>query len=197
MNKPLQTNLEPLMSAAMKIFVRYGYGATTVDLIAKETGISQEELCRHFYDKDALFKALIDRVTIHRTPLLSSLESLDKQPRLALRRMAARMLAKMDDKEYLSILRIVIGESERFPHLANLYMNTIIASSNSYLSKFFASHPELKIKDPEATARIFIGALVAFDISQGVLFGNLSNPIENERLINSLVDMVLANADVK
>lgn len=195
MNNPSKANLEPLLSAALKVFVRHGYRNTTIELITQETTIAEREICRHFSNKEELFMALIDRVTRHRTPIISSLESLDKQPRVGLPRMAARMLAKMNDKEYLAIIRIIIGESGSSPELAEFYMTTIIDHSNQYLSDYFASHPELKIKDPEATARIFLGALIAFDISQGVLYGDRTSHIEHDRIINTLVDLVLAHAD--
>lgn len=64
--------------------------------------------------------------------------------------------------EYLALFRLIITESERFPELAKLYTQTVIQRGRKLLSQYFASHPELGITDPEATAQIFFGSLVSY-----------------------------------
>lgn len=52
--------LEALLFAAVKMFARDGYEATTIASIAAEAGVTVASLYRRFADKSALFRALVD-----------------------------------------------------------------------------------------------------------------------------------------
>lgn len=52
--------LESLLFAAVKLFARDGYEATTTAAIAAEAGVTVGSLYRRFADKSALFRALVD-----------------------------------------------------------------------------------------------------------------------------------------
>jgi TetR/AcrR family transcriptional regulator, regulator of autoinduction and epiphytic fitness len=58
------------------------------------------------------------------------------------------------------------------------------------LRQYLETCPQLKLADPEATARIFIGAIVHYLIIQEMLHGKDIVPMERERLINNLVDSI-------
>lgn len=197
-----QSKREQILQGAMRVFLRQGYANTSMDRVAAEAGVSKQTIYSHFQDKEGLFIALIERITIHRIQAelgeeFAELEAghgaimLHGEPAVLLRRLAEAFLCKMTDQEYLALLRVVIGESARFPELAQLYTQTVIQKGLTALSTYFQSHPELNIVDPEATARIFIGSLVAFLISQEILAGKLTMPMDKERLINRLIACVL------
>jgi len=104
---------------------------------------------------------------------------------------AIAYLNKIGDEEYLSLLRVVVGESIQFPELAQLYTRTVIQRGQRLICDYFKVHPELRLTDPEATARIFMGALVSFLITQEILYGKQIMPFDQERLVDQLVEMVL------
>jgi hypothetical protein len=54
-----------------------------------------------------------------------------------------------------------------------------------------ASHPELKLPDPEATARIFIGSLVYYQLTQDMMHGKEILPMDRDRLIEGLMHLIL------
>ncbi len=58
------------MEAALDLFVRQGYAATTLDDIATATPVSRQTVYNHFGDKETLFRAVID------THLNATLETL-------------------------------------------------------------------------------------------------------------------------
>jgi hypothetical protein len=60
------------------------------------------------------------------------------------------------------------------------------------LTQYLASHPELKLPDPEATARIFIGSLVYFQLTQHMMHGKDIIPMERDRLIDGLLHLILS-----
>lgn len=185
---------EQILSGATRVFLKQGYAHTSMDRVATEAGVSKQTIYSHFQDKNGLFTALIERITIRRLKQEFHIDPLQGEPREALRRLAEAFLKKMDDAEYIALLRLIIAESERFPDLAQLYVRTVIQYGYQYLSQYLANHPQLQIADPEATARVFLGSLVSFVMSQEILQGKHIMPMPNERLIESLLTCVLGAA---
>jgi len=97
------------------------------------------------------------------------------------------------DQPWLSFMRLIIGESGRFPHLAQIFVKNLEKSCLEDITQFLASRTELNLSDPEATARIFIGTIVHFLIIQELLHGKNILPMEPERLIDNLIDLITIN----
>lgn len=184
---------EQILRGAMQVFLEQGYANTSMDRAAAAAGVSKQTIYSHFQDKQGLFVALIERVTIRR--LLSDFPGnpFEGEPEMVLRRLAESFLNKLDDLEYIAVLRLVIAESARFPELAQLYSQTVIQYGYRHLSDYFVAHPELQISDPEAVARIFFGSLVAFVLTQTILQGQQTLPMQPERLVNSLLQCILGD----
>lgn len=52
---------QQILDAALRLFSHRGYGATGVREIAEEAGVSKGNVYHHFPDKEAIFRALLDR----------------------------------------------------------------------------------------------------------------------------------------
>lgn len=178
---------EQILKGATRVFLQHGYAGTSMDRVAAEAGVSKQTIYSHFQDKEGLFTALIERVTTRQLQVEFGSEPFQGEPAILLRRIAQGFLSKQGDREYISLLRVVVAESARFPELAQLYTHTVIQPICHRLTLYFKSHPELNVADPEAITQIFFGSLSAFILSQEVLYGKNIIPIENERLINSLI----------
>ncbi len=94
------------------------------------------------------------------------------------------------DRNFHNFIRIIIGESGRFPELAKAYVNNIAKPAIETLTQYFKSHPELKLEDPEATVRVMVGSLVYFVMLQEMLHGKDILPLEGDRLIDILTDLI-------
>lgn len=182
---------EQILQGAMQVFLQQGYARTSMDRVATVAGVSKQTIYSYFQDKQGLFVALIKRVTIQRLQQELQLKPWEGQPAEWLQQLADSFLRRMDDPEYIAFLRLVIAESGRFPELAQLYTQTVIQYGYQTLSSYLAAHRELNIVDPEATARIFMGALVAFILSQEILQGKQIIPMEQDRFVQSLLHCVL------
>jgi AcrR family transcriptional regulator len=182
---------EQILEGAMQVFLSHGYAGTSMDRAASAAGVSKQTIYSHFQDKEGLFTAMIERVTIQRMQFDVHIATSQDDVSVLLRQLADAFLQKMADEEYLSLFRVVIAESVRFPELAQLYTRTVIQKGQFVLTTYFNAHPELNIADPEAIARIFWGSLVSFLISQEILYGKLIIPLEKERLINNLIALIL------
>lgn len=182
---------EQILQGAMQVFLNQGYAATSMDRVATTAGVSKQTIYSHFQDKEGLFTALIQRVTLDRVQHHLGCDQLSGEPSTLLRRLAEAFLHEMSSEEYLNLLRIILAESLRFPELAQLYSRTVIQKGRQILSSYLQSHPELPIADPEAAAHIFMGTLVSFLISQEILYGKLISPLSKERVVDQLVALIV------
>jgi AcrR family transcriptional regulator len=190
-----QEKAEAILNGAMQEFLARGYAATSMDRIANLSGVSKATVYNHFQDKEGLFKALIQRLVERKfRAIFGSTDSqvLQGEPHLVLRQLATNMLETCaSDDLILDFMRLIIGESGRFPQLARAFVRNIEASAFQFFCKYLKEHTEeLKLPDPEATARIFIGALVHYTIVQKMLHGADILPMERDRLIDSLIYLI-------
>src|SRR5258706_7341146 len=55
---------EQILGAAIELFLAEGYAATTMNRVATAAGVTKQTIYSHFNDKERLFAAIIERVTI-------------------------------------------------------------------------------------------------------------------------------------
>ncbi|MEA5550211.1 TetR/AcrR family transcriptional regulator [Anabaena cylindrica UHCC 0172] len=188
--------VEKILQGAMGEFLKQGYAGTSMDRVAEAAGVSKATVYSHFQDKVGLFSALIERLARKRFQSIFGQHPLVGEPYLVLRSLAKTALGQMmADPEYLAFERVLIGESVRFPELAQVFIRSIAKPAIETVSKYLGSHPELKIPDPEATARILIGSLAHFAITQKVLYGEDIIPMESDRLIDALTYLIVTSAE--
>lgn len=187
---------EAILAGGMQEFLAHGYAATSMDRVATAAGVSKATVYSHFQDKEGLFTALIQRlVEVKFRSIFESdhEEMLQTEPEIVLRELAHRFLEiSMNDQQFLNFMRVILGESGRFPLLARAFVSNIEQTSFNRLCQYFTNCPHLKLSDPEATARIFIGALVHFLIVQEMLHGKDLMPMERDRLVDNLINLITA-----
>lgn len=183
---------EKIVAAALDTFLEYGYQGTSMNRVAERAGVIKQTIYSHFSDKEGLFTAIIQSVTLAHFKEQFG-EKLDTQeaPEVVLRMLAKLFGGRQKDKSYIALMRTVVGESSRFPELARLYVNTVIKPATKILCDYFNAHPELKITDPEAQARIFCGSFVSFILTQEILCGKDVLPFQMERMADNLIDLML------
>ena len=117
------------MAGALQVFTTYGYAAASMDRIASTAGVSKPTLYRYFQDKEGLFIALIQHLTQNNRQMLFNLPTepdLQNPPDQVLRQLATSVLDEFSRNQPLStLMRLIIGESERFPELAQTFVREI------------------------------------------------------------------------
>lgn len=188
-----------ILKGAMQEFLKHGYAGTSMDQIAKVAGVSKATVYSHFGEKESLFNAVIQDLVQEKFQTVMSLErpeSLGQDPKQVLSEMVTKMLENtLSDRNFHNFIRIIIGESGRFPELAKAYVNNLAKPGITALTNYLKSHPELKLEDPEATVRIIVGSLVYFVMLQEMLHGKDIMPLESDRLTNTLIDLITRNQD--
>jgi AcrR family transcriptional regulator len=192
-----ETKTQAILTGAIEEFLKNGYAATSMDRIAKAAGVSKATVYSHFSDKERLFNAVIQDLAQEKFQTVMGLQqpqSLETEPKIILSKIATTMLENTTgDRTFQDFIRIIIGESGRFPELAQAYVNNIAKPGIQTLTQYFKSHPKLNISDPEATARVMAGTLVYFLILQEMMHGKDIFPLENDRLVNTLTDLITSN----
>jgi len=188
---------EAILEGGMQEFLAHGYAATSMDRVAIAAGVSKATVYSHFQDKEGLFTALIQRLVeakFHSIFAPVDDQVLQTAPEIVLQDLANRVLdVGMSEPQFLNFMRVILGESGRFPELARAFVRNIEQTNFKMLRQYFTSCHQLKLADPEATARIFIGSLVHFLIVQEMLHGKDIVPMERDRLIGNLVNLIVAN----
>ncbi len=189
---------EAILAGGMQEFLTHGYAGTSMDRIATAAGVSKATVYSHFQDKEGLFTALIEQLVRgkFRSLFEPSAEDLQLAPRMFLSEFADRFLdTSVNEPQFLDFMRLIIGESGRFPQLAQAFVRNVEQTSFGMLQQYLAGCPQLKLADPQAMARIFIGALVHFLIVQEMLHGKEIVPMDRDRLIDNLLDAILGRVD--
>ncbi|MDZ7951758.1 TetR/AcrR family transcriptional regulator [Nostoc sp. DedQUE09] len=187
--------VEQILQGAMQEFLQHGYAGTSMDRVAVAAGVSKATVYSHFQDKEGLFKVLLEQLASKKNSSIFGTEPIEGEPAVILYQVATKALEQMlNDKEHSAFMRVLIGESGRFPELAQICVRAMIKPVAETLTHYLAA-PELKIPDPEATARILLGALVHFHITQNVMHGQDIVPMESDRLIDAFTHLINKCAD--
>jgi TetR/AcrR family transcriptional repressor of mexJK operon len=109
---------ERILDAATALFLTAGYGATTIEAVARRARISKRTFYHRFDDKQALFSAVVHR-TIDRLRPAPHVPLLDGAglPEI-LQRLAGLILNAALSEPAIALHRLIVAESARFPKLA-------------------------------------------------------------------------------
>jgi len=149
-----------ILNAATDLFAARGYGAVSMDAIAREADVSKATLYAHFESKDRLF-AMIVRVACEENiapqydlPDTGSREQ-SGDVAAALQAIGGRALRFFLHDRILAIHRLVIAESIRFPELGRAFYENGPAAGRKMLGAWMASQPGLNVPEPELAAEQF------------------------------------------
>lgn len=189
---------EAILAGGMQEFLAHGYAATSMDRVAIAAKVSKATVYSHFQDKETLFVALIQQLVEQKFQAVlggADDQLMQTAPEIVLKNFANRALdIGKSEPQFLNFMRLILGESGRFPELARAFVTNIERTTFRKLCHYFTNCPHLKVPDPEATTRIFIGALVHFMIVQELLHGQDILPMERDRIIENLVKMIMAQS---
>jgi TetR/AcrR family transcriptional regulator, regulator of autoinduction and epiphytic fitness len=178
---------EKILQGAMQEFLAKGYAAASMDRVAAAAGVSKATVYSHFNDKETLFKFLVEQMAQMRMRSILSRMNYDLPPRQALRELLMEGIEDCcTNVEFQDFKRMLIGESGRFPELAKTFVENLAKPGVEALTEYFQQSPGFDFPDPEAIARIVVGAIVHFGLVQNILHGKDLMPMEAARIIDGL-----------
>ena len=186
-----------ILAGALEVFTTQGYTAASMDRIAKAAGVSKPTLYTHFNNKEGLFIALVQQKTQDNRHILERLPAatLQTPPEKVLSQLATRVLEEFSDNHSLmALFRLIIGESGRFPNMAKTFIREVEKPMLEMLSAYLAAQPQLNFPDPGVAARIFVGAIVHYLLTQNIMQGDEILPMERDRMVQGLVHQMMAGS---
>ena len=158
-----------IASAALDLFIEYGFAGTKLSDVAARAGVVKGTLYRYFDTKEDLFRAVV-RGSLSAN--LGVIEQAAADPNTPLADVLAAVLPlvaqTIGDSRLPAMLRMVVAESRAFPDLATIWHDEIIAKALSLLTGLISAaqeRGEVRAGDPKLHALSLVGPLVA-----GILF---------------------------
>lgn len=182
-----------ILSAAREAFLQFGYEGTSMESIASLSGISIMTLYRHAANKDDLFSTVISAACSEEEK--SDLMRLTTQP-LGTNLVAAAMVIqqKLSDPRTIALLRAVIGEVARFPHLADMAYKSLVGHFELMVEQLLKEHyesRELEKATQHELSVVFVNQLVGVDLFKALLGQPGAPPSEQRQRAESARDTVL------
>jgi AcrR family transcriptional regulator len=187
------TTKEDLLQATLKVVSEKGYLGATTRQIAREAGVTELTLFRHFGSKEKLFEGLLEQHTFlpRLRGLLPELEPLPYEE--ALRLIATRFLLSL--KERNSMVKIISSEINRYPEKIRKVYNNAIDDIRSTLARYFASLRKsgaLRQVSPEIAARMFLGMFFSYFRAEEIMQGrDITKNRQMEKHVREFVDIFI------
>ncbi|MEL6940616.1 MAG: TetR/AcrR family transcriptional regulator [Cyanobacteria bacterium J06598_1] len=186
---------QAILSGALNVFTTQGYAAATIDSLATAAGVSKPTIYSYFKSKEGLFVALIQHlVNDNRMPMETLPEAIRLQlpPEKVLFQMGTSVLEKFAaEQPMLTLLRLMIGESERFPQLTKTFIREVHKPLIESISAYLAAQPHLHYPDPMVAARMFVGPIMHYTMTHYVMHGNDIVPMDQHHMVKELVQLVV------
>jgi len=179
-----------ILRGARRAFLAGGFGAVSMDAIAREAGVSKATVYAHFGSKEELFGAVVADVAEERFGGFSALELDPRDIEASLKTIARRFLDLVLSPEAVAVNRIIIGELTRFPALSDVFWQAGPERNRAQIEEFLRRAVEagsLRIDDVRLAAEQF-SSLVRGEMHLRHLFG-LGTPRNSAAL-----DRAAANA---
>src|SRR4051794_20243806 len=147
-----------VLDAATGLFMAQGYGAVSMDAVARAAGVSKATLYAYFSSKDQLFATIIGEACRQKIALAELLPMDATDVRAALVAFGGRLLRFFLEERPLAIHRVVIAESTRFPELGRAFYDNGPAALFRTLAEWLAGQTEagrLAVTDTAMAAEQF------------------------------------------
>jgi TetR/AcrR family transcriptional repressor of mexJK operon len=191
---------DQVLDGARKIFLRDGFERAAVDDIAREAQVSKATIYTYFPDKQLMFLEVARAESLRQTEAAEAAIDPSLPVRAALTIAAERIAAfQMSDYGH-RMFRIVVGEGERFPGLAQQFHATgagLIHDRLVHHLRHYVADGRLKIDDLDLAAEQFV-QLCKAGVQERLLFGlaETITPKAVDRIVQGAVDMFLARYGV-
>lgn len=173
-----------IVEAAAKLFMRDGYGAVSMDAVARESSVSKATLYAHFTGKDRLFATIVaERCAGLQAECEADPDWQAQDLRTALTSMGRRWLGFLMSPATIAIYRVVVAEAQRFPELPVAFYDSGPRPIKEWLTAWIAAQAQagrLAAPDPLVAAEQFV-ALLRTGVFFRATLGVGAEPGEAER----------------
>jgi TetR/AcrR family transcriptional regulator, mexJK operon transcriptional repressor len=155
-----ESKAESVLAAAKLAFLANGFGAVSMDTIAREAGVSKATVYAHFAGKEELFGAVIGRECERYFAGFSAGELDPGDAHTSLTALGCRFLDLLLSPDAIALHRIILGEVSRFPALGAVFWQAGPERNLTQIEEFLldaAAVGALSISDTRRAAEQFVG----------------------------------------
>lgn len=155
---------QEILRVASKYFLGHGYKGTSINAMARDSGISKESIYRYFSSKKELFEAVIAKELSEYGDKLQfldvELESIGLEE--ALINAAESILGVVNSERTLALRRLVFQETSRAPDIGQYYYQIGPRKAYEHLEKLFSLRREETSFDPATLAHYFVAMVLHY-----------------------------------
>ena len=198
---PSDDEADRIITAALAIFGERGYADASLADIASRAGVSTTTLLRTFPSKDEVFREVV-RGTLLGTLSANHNGSAPAEQGSAtdaVRALARRYWATMEQPELAAVVRLIIGELPRFPELAVFHATEALERFVRTLERVIeggVARGELRPVDVRAAARTILATIAAHALwfAYPEIYGGVIGH-DRERAVASTIETLVRALD--
>ena len=192
------TTRDRIVETGLRLFSKMGYLGATTKEIAREAGIAEVTLFRHFPSKEKLFEEVLNTYSF--LPALKGLmpEVAQMGYEEALRLIAGRFLEVLDLRR--DLIQILHAEAARYPEKVYTIYNSFIDEILLILGSYFRDLQEkgtLRAFDAETAARLFFGMFFSYFTSQEFMMRKKYRPTDPVKIVRAYVSIFVRGTVVQ
>ena len=187
-----------ILCAARASFLARGYEGTSMEAVAGAADVSIMTLYRHARNKDDLFSAVVtDACDLADPAEQAALAALMKRPLVEILDAAGTSAQqRIASPETVALLRTVMAEVGRFPHLAEMTYRALVGHWEDVIAQvLLAREPTvaLKAKDRGRLATLFVDRLLGSNMLRLLLGLKGMSSAAQHRRVKRATDELLAS----
>lgn len=189
-NAEIETR-ERILKAALRLFAKRGFEATTTRDLAEAAGVAEGTLFRHFPTKKAILIEVATQGWVDLlTDLLTALSEMGSYRAIA-QVMRKRMLHLHENAD---IMRVCFMEAQFHPDLRERIQREVIDKMTDVTEAFFETAMEQGVyrqMSPKTVARVFLGMFAVAGFSQDTILSPNASPGEMQAMAEEMADIFL------
>lgn len=178
------------LDAALELFLEHGFTGMSMDQLVAATGGSKATLYRYFESKEALFEAIIDDVAGASVAGPNDEDWSTVELEDGLRLLGRAVVAGAMSERTTVLLRLALGEHNRFPQLGRTLFEHGPAVSYGRVRRFLAVQRDLRridVNDLQIAAEQFLGGIVGHQQLRVALGVDHATPEEMDARIEAAI----------
>ncbi len=138
-----------ILDGARTVFLRDGFGGSSMDEVARAAGVGKQTVYRHFGSKESLFEGLLGEMCggVFAAPMLEARD---------LREVGRGFVQVVTEPANLALFRIVVAEAERFPALAQRFHAAGVTAATTYTADLLVRDADIGQVQAEVIAATFL-----------------------------------------
>lgn len=179
------------------MFLLHGYGATSIEAVARRARVSKRTFYHRFDDKPALFVAVVHRIIDGLRPP-ADVPLLEGDLKQILQRLAGLILRAALSPQAIALNRMIVAESKRFPDLAAVVTERgVTGEAIRFIAGVLereARAGKLALDNPTFAAQQFLYMIIALPQRRAMGFGAAMTSAELDAWARDVVNLFLNGA---